>query len=317
MQLSDELMANALRNDKLNKQFPHIESIYHYTSLSGLIAIIETQSIFCTNINFLNDKKEFQYGVDLIQKVIEKLKDEKFEISVLEEIEKNIEHIFKTERYVTCFSKKGDLLSQWRAYANNGKGVAIGFDFHSFHHSIEQNINGKHIDYEESEQKKVIEELIRIIVNFFVERKEIIDWEDYSFDWLVTTVIFDFLQDIIASYKSSSFSEEQEYRFEYTIDDNIRKKGDEEIHFRSSESMIIPFIKLETEYRKFLREKENGKYDDYGAYPSIVLDKLPINEIIVGPSLDFKTTKNAIEEILSKYKYKNVGIKKSEIPYRI
>jgi len=30
--------------------------------------------------------------------------------------------------YIACFSEKGDLLSQWRAYADDGEGVAIGFD---------------------------------------------------------------------------------------------------------------------------------------------------------------------------------------------
>jgi len=30
--------------------------------------------------------------------------------------------------HICCFSYEGDLLSQWRAYADDGKGVAIGFD---------------------------------------------------------------------------------------------------------------------------------------------------------------------------------------------
>lgn len=29
--------------------------------------------------------------------------------------------------YAACFSEEKDLLSQWRGYANNGAGVAIGF----------------------------------------------------------------------------------------------------------------------------------------------------------------------------------------------
>lgn len=33
-----------------------------------------------------------------------------------------------TIKYATCFSKSSDVLSQWRAYAQNGEGVAIGFD---------------------------------------------------------------------------------------------------------------------------------------------------------------------------------------------
>lgn len=33
-----------------------------------------------------------------------------------------------TEGFALCLSEKGDLLSQWRAYANDGRGVSIGFD---------------------------------------------------------------------------------------------------------------------------------------------------------------------------------------------
>ncbi|NDV79964.1 DUF2971 domain-containing protein [Dysgonomonas sp. 511] len=317
MQLSDILIQHAFLNEKLNSTFPSIETIYHYTSLSGLISIIENQTLFCTNINYLNDKKEFCYGVGLILKVLEKLKKEDFEISVLEMIENHIDHIYKEERYVTCFSKDGDLLSQWRAYANQGKGVSIGFDFFKLDKSIDQPLHGKHIDYDENSQYQTVEELIRIIITFFKERKNIIDWEDFGYEWLVNTVIIDFLQGIIASYKSSSFKEEQEYRFEYTIDGNMVKKEDEEIHFRASETLIIPYIILEAKYRRFQKNKKMGKYNECAEEPFFVLKRLPIKEIIIGPSLDFDTIKSGLEELLFKHEYKDVLIKKSNIPYRI
>lgn len=317
MQLSSVIMANIFTNKKLSKQFPRINTIYHYTSLSGLISIIESQTLFCTNINFLNDKKEFKHGVNIIEKVIEKLKKEKLEISILETIETNIEQIYKGERYVTCFSKDGDLLSQWRAYANQGKGVSIGFDFYNFEHCIEQIIHGKHIEYNEDIQNQVIEELVRIIIHFYKSKKEAIDWGDYGFEKLVTSVIFEFLQDIISSYKNSSFKEEQEFRYEYEIDGNMVKKKDEIISFRSSDTLIIPYIKLEAKYKRFLRNKEKGKYENVGAYPIDAIKKLPIKEIIIGPSLDYETIKIGIEELLLKHNYENIKIIKSEIPYRI
>jgi hypothetical protein len=39
-----------------------------------------------------------------------------------------IPNIIQRKMFLTCFSENGDLLSQWRAYGNNGDGVAIGFD---------------------------------------------------------------------------------------------------------------------------------------------------------------------------------------------
>jgi hypothetical protein len=317
LELSDQIMFNAIGNEKLNKQFPSIENLYHYTSLNGLISIIENQTIYCTNLDFLNDKKEFKHGVSLILSVIEKLKQENYEPNILNKVEQNLDRISKSERFVTCFSKNGDLLSQWRAYTNQGKGVAIGFDFRNFKYSINQTVFGRHIEYDENYQQQVIEELIRIIIEFFKSRKEIIDWEDFGFEWLVNTVIIEFLQVKISSYKSHSFQEEQEYRFEYEIDGTMIKKRDEEIFFRASDTLIIPYIKLKAKYKKFIEDKEKGKYDDYGEYPSFAIDKLPIKEIVIGPSLDFDSVKRGIEELLYKFEYKEVKIIKSEIPYRI
>ena len=33
----------------------------------------------------------------------------------------------KIKRYICCFSGEGDLLSQWRAYADDGRGISVGF----------------------------------------------------------------------------------------------------------------------------------------------------------------------------------------------
>ena len=33
----------------------------------------------------------------------------------------------KIKRYICCFSGDGDLLSQWRAYADDGRGISVGF----------------------------------------------------------------------------------------------------------------------------------------------------------------------------------------------
>lgn len=35
---------------------------------------------------------------------------------------------FNPQAFTFCFSKDGDLFSQWRAYAADGTGVSIGFD---------------------------------------------------------------------------------------------------------------------------------------------------------------------------------------------
>ena len=316
MELSQKLFFKSTSNGNPKKQLSWPETIYHYTSLQGLKSIIETQKIYCTNINFLNDKKEYKYGVDLIRNIIKRLKDEDLNIQILEMIEKNIDLIFNSERYVTCFSMDGDLLSQWRAYAKYGKGVAIGFDFKLLKTTTAQISSIKRIEYDVNNQNKKIKEFIQIIIQFFEKKNEMIYWEDSTYEESVATIVIKYLEDIIASYKHPSFGEEQEYRFQYVIDGNAQK-GDEEILFRASDTLIIPYIELQPQYNTFVEDKTNGKYDDHSVNSIHIIRQFPIKKLIIGPSLDFESVKLGIKELLRKKDYKDVDIEKSKIPYRI
>jgi hypothetical protein len=296
----------------MNKQHDSCDIIYHYTSLAGLVSIIENQSLYCTNLNFLNDKKEYRFGVEQIVTVVEKLKNEDFNQEVLEKFEKNIDSIFSNERFVTCFSKNGDLLSQWRAYANQGKGISIGYEKNKLSQSLYQSVKATHIEYDEKYQLQVIEELIRVSISFFDERKDFIDWEDYGYEWMVTTAIIGFLQEIISSYKSAGFDEEKEYRLEYSIKNGQFYNEEESIHFRTTETAIVPFIILETENKRYDRT-----WDKDCPRPLSIIDKLPIKEIIIGPSLDLELVKLGVDQLLKKHSYDGVEIKGSNIPYRL
>ncbi|HEY8660108.1 MAG TPA: DUF2971 domain-containing protein [Hanamia sp.] len=55
---------------------------------------------------------------------------------------------------IGCFSKNGDLLSQWRAYAEDDKGFSIGFDSNYIYHGLGVNINS--VVYEEETQYRLI-----------------------------------------------------------------------------------------------------------------------------------------------------------------
>lgn len=64
--------------------------------------------------------------------------------------------------FVICFSENGDLLSQWRGYADNGRGVTIGFDYNTLQEYVKQNfgiLELKNVVYisEEDRQKLVTE----------------------------------------------------------------------------------------------------------------------------------------------------------------
>lgn len=101
------------KNNRKNK------TLYHYTNLVGLKAIVENQCFFSSNSAYLNDKKEYYYGIDLFKKCVEEIKKtikDENELNIINAIQKELNDKLISCHYVTCFSLEGDLLSQWRAY---------------------------------------------------------------------------------------------------------------------------------------------------------------------------------------------------------
>lgn len=93
--------------------------IYHYTSNDVLVKILERKSLRLSTHNYLNDAMEGKQFYKLLEKHPSQPGIEKIEI-----IEQALSPF---ELFVACFSSECDSLSQWRAYAGNGEGVAIGF----------------------------------------------------------------------------------------------------------------------------------------------------------------------------------------------
>ncbi|MFS7187876.1 DUF2971 domain-containing protein [Serratia proteamaculans] len=100
--------------------------IYHYCSPYTFLQIIEKKCLWLSSTKNMNDFSEEQWFLNIVDEV---LKEHENELggSWCDEVRRVYEENFRPS-YVTCFSKNNDLLSQWRAYAENGLGVAIGFD---------------------------------------------------------------------------------------------------------------------------------------------------------------------------------------------
>lgn len=307
-QLGNHLLKEAFANPNLNHKLENSEIVFHYATLESFLSIVESQSFYFTNLNYLNDRKEYNHGVQII---LETLKDQannkasESKLKILSYVEKNLESINKSSRYIACFSKNGDLLSQWRAYGNQGKGVSIGFKTSDLGYFDGVSLSSMNIEYREEFQRKIINEIIKIIIDYFENIKDLIDWDGYNYELLVSKSIITIIEEFISNFKDPSFDEEKEFRLEYKIDGNINEKDNNKLLFRSNGSLIIPFYKIE--------------YVDKNDNLSIgwQYKKLPIEKIIIGPSLDYELNKNSIESFLLKFGYENIEIIQSKIPYRI
>lgn len=105
------------------------EIVYHYCSLEGFLSIIKNASLWISDISKSNDCIEGSYIYNKIKSRIER------ELEITPEdlhawktgckVNEVADHLMLT--YVACFSERKDCLSQWRDYADDGKGISIGF----------------------------------------------------------------------------------------------------------------------------------------------------------------------------------------------
>lgn len=201
--------------------------------------------------------------------------------------------------FISCFSEAGDILSQWRAYANDGTGVAIGFNMAYFNieHQLpftmavyNQNSIGLHEVYYDSEIQATL------IKNLF---REISSSEMITSERMIEMAVK--LKQYSFVFKNPTFFEEREWRIIHTplilgshTDGSTQTMGAiSDCKFRVTANDIAPYFLL-----PFSEEKAVS----------------PIAEIILGPKNQMAMYK--IQTFLSMNNLRNIPITFSKASYR-
>ena len=112
---------------------------YHYCGLDKFVSIVRHKKLRLCNLFHMNDAKEVSWFFDIASKHIDDLlagpdNDEGGSSSCgrQQNVLARLGSLIKTARfyhvYAACFSENGDSLSQWRGYAEDGRGVTLGID---------------------------------------------------------------------------------------------------------------------------------------------------------------------------------------------
>lgn len=212
---------------------------YHYCSIESFMSIIKSKSIWLTNANFMNDRLENKMIEKDFDNIIEILKPSKTE-NFMKYLKANFKQ-YKNQFYLFCLSKNPDKLSQWRGYADDGKGVAIGISL-DLGASITKKIPHTGYDkdnligfydvvYDKDKQK---EKILRMCDN------EVKMKNDYSVDLSLKLV------DLSMIFKNKSFKEEEEVRLMFVWDDKCESKPENisEFKFRHSKGKIVDYFEF-------------------------------------------------------------------------
>lgn len=112
--------------------------VFYYCNVATALSILQNNEIWMTSVRNMNDGGEsigvYKMFFDLLEEqdmgnYLEPLFDFARKPGAIQLYENCLGAY---PEYVACFSKNSDSVSQWISYADNGQGVAIGFDETAF-----------------------------------------------------------------------------------------------------------------------------------------------------------------------------------------
>ncbi|MCC8062444.1 MAG: DUF2971 domain-containing protein [Rikenellaceae bacterium] len=213
--------------------------LYHYTSMEAFYAIMKdvksAESVitfWASHVSFMNDPGEYMYLANEVDKLL--LEQSLFnDTNGSEELtdhfkrDVHVSDLLNGQPTIFSLSEKKDALPMWQAYAQNGKGIAIGFD----RTELENIGNGwslrkcNYLSNKELEETGIIEEI-----------KTCVKTESLGDQEIDLLALYRALEKRI-SIKHPAFSHEEEWR--------LAKSDVLNYEYRERNGLIIPYCKLE------------------------------------------------------------------------
>nr|WP_294681830.1 DUF2971 domain-containing protein [uncultured Anaerotignum sp.] len=237
------------------------DKLYHYTTAEGIRGIVESREFIATKSDFLNDKLEFQYAVEVMERLIEKYivnvdLRKQFSAKLQVEIERlgiissacSSADEDEMSFYVVAFSKQQNNSLLWAEFTDF-RGYCLEFDYEKIVEGFQERVflHGTVI-YDEAEQMNVLlESLLSCMRNLVDEgakdlegffEEDAIPSED-SLDKLVEQMA------VVCSvyamfFKKSFFEGEEEYRFIFPP--RKHEQGEDKPKFRLLDQIFLPYI---------------------------------------------------------------------------
>jgi len=253
-------------------QFSNDIVLWHYTTGAGLIGIIESGTLYSTQVSCLNDSSEIRYASSIFKNALLALLPKySADESVASFLKKYLELIEdEPERpnhapslyFVTCFSQQEDDLTQWRSYCGGENGYAIGFAASNLFGNPNSTL--VRVNYNRTTHEKIAAEIAEATVDFFcdglnnkrAERPE--KWaEEFLTFWDPS------ITRLAPLVKDPGFAAENEYRIVHELQ------------------------KLELKDMKILQKKTMMSRHlplSFPAGPEAWVPRLPLKKVIVGPA---------------------------------
>ena len=279
--------------------------IYHYTNGDGLRGILESGCLRFTSIFNLNDPSELHHGVSHACRIIDDASAavnapaelKLFARGFTEALRGNIE---TTARYlVCCFSRQGDELGQWRAYADDGRGFVLGFDATILEQAFSKAAPGNHstfpVTYDDAKLRQLQDGIVTATLPYISAPSKRGWGTDVvaRYEGEIRGTLAAHILHSATFFKHAAYKNEDEYRF---LQLHNPRRPVEGIKLRSRPYELI-------RYREF----------DWRAPAAAAL-----KQIAIGPAADARMAFRFVDDCIREFfpAEHSVNIRKSEIPYR-
>ena len=292
--------------------------IYHYTDITGLRGIIQSNCLRASAARYLNDSSEVDYGcslvVEILNRWVDKNKGNKQRPSPSMRVLKTLHYVFtepestiarSADIYVACFCENENLLSQWRAYGQKG-GYSIGFEIEDSWPTASIRVPDpswesrlEKVTYESRFQLARIDQLLAVCFELIRDHApddsvlKNLDADALVFE--IAEFVSELLLDEIATFKNPAFSEENEWRLVVRprwIDRKANTSMVSLLKFRESRGCLVPYLDLRPPDER----------------------RLPIRSIRYGPSLIRERVEDPLKLLLAASGFGEVRITGSQLP---
>ncbi len=297
-------ITDSFTNELMDAPIPPL--IYHYTNDSGLRGILESGQLWFTDIFNLNDPSELSHGIGYALDILKhqanngpneaKVFSKFFSHAVTGNVETSAHY------FVCCFSKTDHDLGQWRAYADDGRGYAIGFDAKLLEQAFAKAVTAEAhlhstfpVTYDDTQLCRIHEQLVTETIPLISAPRGMGLDDEVISEFLLQLSTNLASSCVFASlfFKHEAYRNEEEYRFLQI--------------YRADRA--IPDLKIRSRPYSLVKYRE---FDWKGVAAESV------KEVTAGPAGDQKVAFNFANDCLREYPpaLGITSIKRSEIPYR-
>lgn len=208
-------------------QYPWPNDVmYHYTSREELQNIISTHRMWATDLRVMNDPRELRHGREMLDQRV-KAAVRRLRNPLKGKFLRTVQSLSSTliadgsSSFSISFSENPHLAHQWRDYAADGTGFALGWSIDSTCPEIPLRM---WVTYDRQRQRKLIDELIDLHLTWIAEvvREGVVPEEAFSEAGLS---LARFLDVVMQTFKGQKWSIESEFRYAYQFFHGYEPEG--------------------------------------------------------------------------------------------